>query len=352
MWLSSSQMQMICRMRFILLFSAALALSSCGHPKQGAQSEKDLKTSDSLSIKLNSPELKTVNAELLSKPNDPDLYDKRALVYLSLKEFKEAENDAKRAVKLDSAKAKYYMTLVDVYYAQNNTRHAKELLESTVKKFPENTEALLKLAELYFLVRKYQEGIDQVNKALRIDENLAKAYFIKGSIYRESGDTAKAISSLETAVEQDSKMVDAHYDLGVMYAAKKNPIALQYYENVLRIDPNHATAKFARAKLLQDLGKIDEAIHEYELIIASNNQCDICYYNLGAVYLTYKKDKEKALKYFTNAIETNRNYVQAYLARGYTYALLNNKTAAKADYNMCLQLQPNYEGAIQGLNEL
>src|SRR5436190_8814225 len=347
MWPSSSLTQTICNMRFFSLFFVALVLLSCDNSKQDAQSEKELKTSDSLSIRLNPPELKAVNAELLSKPNDADLYNKRARVYLSLREFKEAENDTRRAIKLDSVQVKYYMTLVDVYYAQNSTRQAKELLENTVKKFPENTDALLKLAELYFLVRKYQEGIDHVNKALRIDENLAKAYFIKGSIYRESGDTAKAISSLETAIEQDSKMTDAHYDLGVIYAARKNPIALQYYENVLRIDPKHATAKFARAKLLQDLGKIDEAIHEYELIVASNNQCDICYYNLGAVYLYYKKDKDKALKFFTNAIETNRNYIQAYLARGYTYSLMNNKTAARADYNMCLQLQPNYEGAIQ-----
>ena len=141
-----------------------------------------------------------MNAELLNDPSNPALYDKRAKVYLTLRQFTEAENDSKRAIKIDSLQATYYLTLVDVYFAGNKTRESKELLETTARKFPDNIESLLKLAELYFLVQRYQEGIDYVNKALKLDENLAKAYYIKGSIYRESGDTARAISSLQTAV--------------------------------------------------------------------------------------------------------------------------------------------------------
>jgi len=336
---------------FSILIS--LLFVSC---KNNAGDESDLergnKKADSISIKLNSPELKAVNAEILNAPGDAALYHKRSLVYLSLKQFDEAVNDSKRAIRKDSVQPKYYVTLADIYFAQNSTRLAKELLEITVKKFPENTEALLKLSELYFLVQRYQEAIEFANKALKINENLAKAYFIKGSIYRESGDTTRAISSLETAVEQDKNYTDAYFDLGVMYAARKNPLALEYYNNVLRIDPARAPARYARAKLLQDLGKIDEAIFEYESILKTEKSCDNCYYNMGALYLEIKKEPKKALVQFTKAIEVNHNFIAAYLARGYTYALLNDKISAKADYNMCLQLKPNYEPAIQGLNEL
>lgn len=336
---------------FSLLF--LFFLGACtGTSSKTDDLERGAQKADSLSIKLNSPELKSVNAELLAKPDDAALYEKRARVYLGLREFNEAVNDSKRAIKLDSTQAKFYLTLADVYFAQNSTRLSKELLEITAKKFPDNTEALLKLAELYYLVQHYQEGIDFVNKALRINENIAKAYFIKGSIYRESGDTGRAISSLQTAIEQDSKMVDAHYDLGVLFAARKDPLALDYYANVLRIEPNNEKALYARAKLLQDLKKTDEAIKAYEAIIAGNTRCDNCYYNLGAIYLEYKKDPKKALEQFTKAIEVNNNFVAAYLARGYAYSLLDDKVSAKADYNMCLRLSPNYEPAVEALNAL
>lgn len=339
------------KLKFLLLTVASLLLFACSNP-----GEKELeamnKRADSLSIKLNSPDLKAVNAEILNYPDNAALYDKRAKIYLSLKQLEEAVNDAKRAVRFDSTNASYYLTLVDAHFSLNHTRDAKEILESTVKKFPNNIEALLKLSELYFLVRHYQDGITYVNKALELDNQLAKAYYIKGSIYREAGDTTRAISSLVTATEQDPKYTDAWLDLGLIHAARKNPIALDYYNNALLADPGNETALYAKARLLQDVGKTDQAIKEYEEILAEDKSCQNCYYNLGAIHLEIKKDPKKAVEFFTKAIEIDPNYVEAYFARGYAYSKLKDKQSAKADYNMCLKIEPNYEGAIQGLNEL
>ena len=225
-------------------------------------------------------------------------------------------------------------------------------MEIIQKKFPENVDALLKLAEIYYIVKQYQKGIDYVNKALKINDRLAKAYYLKGSIYRESGDTARAVSSLETAIEQDTKFENAYIDIALMYAARKNPIALEYYNNALKINPYNDNTIYARAKLLQDIGKIDEAIFEYKSILNKNKNCENCYYNLGAIYLEIKKDNKTALDNFTKAIALNPNSAQAYFARGYTYSKLKDKASAKADYNMCLKIQPNFESAIQALNEL
>jgi tetratricopeptide (TPR) repeat protein len=337
---------------FILFIAVAFSFYSCKESSDEKEAKELNQKADSLSIKLNSPLLKQVNAELVKDPNNAALYNKRAKVYIGLQQLNAAVGDALRSIKLDSTQATFYGTLVDAYFAQNKTRQAKELLEIMEKKFPDNTEALLKLGELYFLVKQYQKGIEYVNKALRINENLAKAYYLKGSIYRESGDTNRAISSLQTAIEQDSKFEDAFYDLGLIYASRKNPLAFEYYNNVISLNPSNENARFARAKLLQDLSKYDEAISGYENILSTNKNCDNCAYNVGAIYLEVKKDNKKALEYFTRAIEINPNYTEAYFARGYTYAKLKDKASARADYNMCLKLQPNYEPALQGLREL
>ena len=269
-----------------------------------------------------------------------------------MNEFNAAVNDAKRSIKLDSTNAKFYLNLVDIYFAQNQTRQVKDLLLTIERKFPENTEGLLKSAELFFLVKQYQKAIDFVNKALKIDDGLAKAYFIKGSVYRESGDTAKAISSLETAIEQDNKMEDAFYDLGVIYAVRKNKLALDYYDNVLKVNPNNIMARYARAKFLQDIGKNDEAIFEYEALIKQKKDCSECFYNLGVIFLNEKKNLNTAIEKFTKAIEVKPDYIEAYFARGYTYSLLKQNASAKADYEMCLKLVPDYELAAQALNKL
>lgn len=347
---------MISKKNIRYLFGFVFAVSAMFYSCKPSTDEKEIKVltekADSLSIKLNSPLLKEVNAELLKDPNNPTLYNKRAKVYIGLQQLPAAIGDALRSIKLDSTQAPFYGTLVDAYFAQNKTRQAKELLEIMEKKFPDNTEALLKLGELYFLVKQYQKGIDYVNKALRVNENLAKAYYLKGSIYRESGDTTRAISSLQTAIEQDSKFEDAFYDLGLIYAARKNPLAFEYYNNAISLNPANENARFARARLLQDLNKYDEAIGGYENILSANKNCDNCAYNIGAIYLEVKKDNKKALEYFTKAITINPNYTEAYFARGYTYSKLKDNASARADYNMCLKLYPNYEPALQGLREL
>lgn len=344
---------MICKSKslFVLCVAVAIVFSSCKNGPDEETQQANLKA-DSLSIKLNSPELKAVNAELLKDPSNAVLYNKRAKVYLMLKQLPEAIGDGIRSIKIDSTRAEFYLTLADAYFAQNKTKFAKDLLEMTERKFPDNTEALLKLSELYFLVQQYQQAIDYVNKALKLDESLAQAYYLKANIYRETGDTAKAISSLETTVEQDNKFENAFHDLGVIYAARRNPIALDYYNNALKLNPENEQVIYARAKLLQDLGKIDEALSEYERILTKNKDCENCLYNIGAIYFGIKKDNKKAIEYFTKAIAVNPNYIEAYFARGYTYAKEKDKTSAKADYNMCIKLQPNYGPAIGGLNEL
>ena len=114
------------KQRFILFTLVSLFLLSLNSCKSGSNETTDSenKIADSLSIKLNSPQLKAINAELVKNPNDPELYNTRATIYISLKQLPEAVNDAKRAIKMDTTKANFYMTLVDAYYTQNNTRLA------------------------------------------------------------------------------------------------------------------------------------------------------------------------------------------------------------------------------------
>ncbi|MGE0567304.1 MAG: tetratricopeptide repeat protein [Bacteroidia bacterium] len=334
------------------IFGVAFFLILFQGCKNDEISEKEIELADSLSIKLNSTELKKINAELLENPSSAELYNKRSKVYIQYKQYDEAIGDAKRAIIIDSTNADYYITLADAYFAQNKTRNTKEVLERTVTKFPENTNALMKLSELYFIVKQYQNAIDNINKALKINENLANAYYLKGSIYRESGDTTKAISSLETTVEQDNSFLDAYYDLGVIYSARKNPLALDYFNNVLRINPNHIEANYAKAKLLQDLEKYDEALEQYKYLSNIDKDNLQSLYNSGAIYLDIKNNYELAIEFFSKCISINSNWAAPYFGRGYAHAKLGDKSKAKEDYETCLKIDPEFSSAKIGLREL
>ncbi len=335
--------------KILFLFSVILLCNACT-PQDGMETA-ETKRADSLVDVLNSPALKVINKKILNDANNPSLYNERAIIYLNLKQLTEAINDAKRAVKIDSNKVDFYLTEADIFFAANETRNAKETLEKIVRRFPENTDGLLKLGELYFYVKQYENAFAAINKALKINQNLAKAYLLKGNIYRETGDTAKAISSLETAIDQDNRNYNAFLDMGIIYGARKNTIALEYYDNAIRIKPT-AEALYAKAKLLQDLDKMDDAIKLYTEVLKIDPLHEHAMYNIGAIELQVKKDAATALDYFSRAILVKPQYAEAYFARGVCYDELKNKNSAYEDYNKCLQLKPNYEPAVDALNAL
>lgn len=336
--------------KIIALFFISISFFSC---KPGDQDVvEDSHRADSLMKVINSPELTALNKKILDSPDDANLYNERAKLYLKFRQYEDAINDSKRSLRMDTTNAAFYLTEADIFFVANETRNAKEVLENVVKRFPENTDGLLKLGELYYFVKQYENAFAKINQALKVNENLAKGYYLKGNIYKEIGDTGKAISSLETAIEQDNKNFGAFLDLGLIYGAKKNALAFEYYNNALSLNPASTEALYAKAKLYQDVGQFKEAIQGYELVLKNDATHAFSMYNLGAIEFSINKDPKKAIEHFTKAINANPKYAEAYYARGACYQELKDKSNAMADYNMCLQLKPNYEPAVDGLNSL
>jgi tetratricopeptide (TPR) repeat protein len=336
--------------KIIALLIISISFFSC---KEGSEAEVDnSKRADSLLKIINSPELAALNKKILDAPDDANLYNERAKIYLQFKQLEDAINDCKRAIRMDTTNAAFYLTEADVFFAANETRNAKEVLENVVKRFPENTDGLLKLGELFYFVKQYENAFAKINQALKVNENLAKAYYLKGNIYKEIGDTGKAVSSLETAIEQDNKNYGAFLDLGLIYGAKKNPLAFEYYNNAIALNPTNSEALYAKAKLFQDMGQIKEAVGVYNQILKINPNHVFSIYNLGAIEFGINKDPKKAIEHFTTAITLDPKYAEAYYARGACYQEMKDNANASADYNMCLQLKPNYEPAVDGLNSL
>ena len=335
---------------FLILVISTLFFISCNGNKKDENTDI-IKVDTSLS-KLNTPELKAVNALLINDPNNAELYFKRAKIYFGNRDLEASKNDALRAIKIDSLKADYFIFISDVYFTANETRMAKEYLERCLKINTASINANLKLAELFFYVKKYQEAINYANNALKINENTAKAYFIKGMCYKESGDTSVAISSFQTAVEQDNNLVDAYLELGILFGASKNPLAIEYYKSALAIQPENMDILYNMAYYYQSTNKFDLATSMYKKILSKNIKYKEAHYNLGTIALITSKNYNEAINHFTNAINADPNYDQAYFARGVCYDELNDKTNARADYQMALQINPKNNYSIQNLNLL
>ncbi|MFH0893588.1 MAG: tetratricopeptide repeat protein [Bacteroidota bacterium] len=330
---------------FLLLFS--VIIFSCGSGDKKTLSSDTLKIPDTLS-----PEIAKLNKEIDANPENAELYNKRAILLYEKEKLDEAFADIRTALNLDSSKADYFLTLSDIYFAKGKVKNCKRSIEKAMELEPENADAMLKYAELQLYFEEYKTTLEYIGKALEIDKLNSKAYFIRGMAYKLSGDTAKAVQNFQTTVDQDPEYYHAYIQLGLLYATRHSKLAEDYYNNAIKLNPESIEAHFDLAMFYQEDSLYDDAIVEYSKVLEIDPKYKQAHYNLGYIHLVYLLVYKQAVIHFTNAIACDPAYAEAYYNRGYSYELLGDITNAKADYDKALEIRPNYEMPIKGLNRL
>jgi tetratricopeptide (TPR) repeat protein len=332
--------------RLILFYISLAALSACNRDP----GEKDIPAADTAVKPVN--ELAGLNDRIQSHPSDPDLYYRRAQIFLQREVLAQAAGDINQAVALDSTRPEYYLLMADINFKALKIQNAVSSFEKAIRLDPKNTEAYLKLSELFLYIKAYPKCIFHANEALKIDQNIAKAYFLKGFAYKEMGDTGKALSSFQTVVELQPENYDSYIQLGNIQAARLNPVALQYYNNALRVDPRSTEALYNRGLFLQQGGETEKAETDYNTILKIDPSYSDAHYNLGYIELVERKNYQKAIGHFTDAIRVNNLYAEAFYNRGMAYKHLGDKVAAEKDFREALKIIPNFKLAQKELARL
>ena len=329
---------------FVLLL---ITLSGCNQKKQAPVEEKPSSASDVLLEKLDN-----LNKQIQTDSLNPDFYHERAIFYYINEEFNEALKDIYTALEIDSTYADYHVTLADVYLGMGKMQACIEALDKALELDSKNVRAYIKQAEINIVFHKYKEALEDIDNALKIDELEAKAYFLRGVILLENGDTIRGIRNFQKAIDVDQDYFDAHLQLGMLYADKKNKLAIDYFNNALNIDPQSREVNYYLAMFYQETGDYDMAIQIYNSILDIESDFYFALYNIGYVNLVYLQDFEKAIDYFSRAIDIDPEYADAYYNRGFAYELLKDIENSRKDYKKTLELSPNYEKAIDGLNRI
>ncbi len=296
--------------------------------------------------------LPELDQQILLAPKDPKVYAQRARFYESVDSTRAAINDWMRAIALDSTAISWRVALGDLYYRKIDLPKAEAQFSKAIALAPDSTGPWLKLAEISLVQSKYPQAMQMVNEALRLDDQNAKAYFLKGWIHREAGDTALSISSYRTAVERDKNFYEAYIALGLIHAAKNDPLAMQYYNSALELRPGSVEAWYDKGMFAQENGQDSVAMACYSKIKELDPKNATAWYNTGYVLLEHLDRIPEARAEFDRAIAVLPTYAAAYYNRGLTYELENRLDSALLDYRKALALQPDFDLPALGLGRL
>ena len=324
----------------ILLFS--LFLVSCTEPTNTASKPKTTKPTS----------LESIQNKLEKDPTNAVFLAERAELYFQMNSLNQAIADIQAAINSDPNNVTYYLKLTDYFMAAGQLKNAMGVLKKVLTIDAKNTEALLKMGEINLMVRKYQEVFTYANAVLEIDPYSSKAYFIRAYTYKELADTSRATENFMQCLKNDPKNYNANIELGLIFSAKKNSLAIEYFQNALKIDSISEIAYYNLGMFYQNNDYLNEALEIYRKLMTVKPNFPYSYYNTGYIYMELLKAQSEAIPYFTKAIAKKENYFEAYFNRGLCYEITGDVQRAREDYLTALKLQHNYEKAIEGLNRL
>ena len=297
-------------------------------------------------------ELAEIYRKIDKNPADPLLYFELSDYYMRFGRMDTALNIAFSAIRLDSTNSSFYVKLSDIYFAMAHTDKAEETLEKAIALDNKNNEAYLKMAELHFLLMNYDLAQRNIKKAIEQQSHNPKAYFISAWIFREQGDTLAAIRNYLIAADQNSDYFDAYMELGILYHYKRDPLAIDYYNNALNVQPNNVKPLYNIAMFYQERGNYEKALENYRMILQLEPNHKNALHNIGWIYLVGEGKYEEAVVFFTKAIELDTTDAVAVFNRGLSFENLQEYDNARQDYLYSLRLKNNYPLALEGLNRL
>ena len=324
----------------ILAIVVIAGLSSCHNSKKDYSDMSD------------EEKLEIINIRLKKSPQNAELLYDRASVYVNLERYNDAIIDLNKAIEIKPEKKEYHALLGDTYFRLGDMEHSYKSFEKVVSLDPKDKEGYMKLGEIAFYSKDYDRAMDHLSKVTADDPNNQNALFMKGFIYKETEDTANAAFYFRKVIDLYPEYEPAYEELGFMYANHGSDLAIEYLTTAIKLEPNNTQAMYGLAMYLQGKQRMDEAEELYNRITETNPAHKDAWHNMGYIECFHYGDFDKAIEYFSRAIECDSKFVEALTNRGWAYALKGDRTNARINYNSAIEIDPNYQPALDGLAEL
>lgn len=327
--------------RFFLVLACALILASCSD----VENNKKDKTNDNQQVMSS-------DTELVADSLDIDGYINRARWYLANEQVGNAIRDISSALSIDGKNIDALLVLADIYYALGDQDNILLTLNKASEIDPMDSRPIIKLAELSFLQGNVNLANAYLDKALEINSINPQAYYMRGIICMSKNDTVQAMKQFMKARNQDDEFIDPVLQIASIYAAQNNPLARDFYNLAIEMEPENYVVYYDLAMYLQDNGYPDKALEIYDTLNVKMPGNYQIWFNKGYVNLVYLLNYDEAIECFDQALAINPKSVDALLNKGVAYEQKGDYKTAKSIYLQVLKVNPNYQLAIDALHRI
>ena len=326
---------MYCARTIALAFLFSITAFWACKPLDEKQSALDGTPLDST---ISAPNLADVNRYILREPENANLYRIRSQILIDSGRYTEALSDAKRALSLNPEDQFNFVVVGKAHRALGHIDLALSACATAEQNGFSDPDNFMLLGDLYLVVRQYKKSLDYLNKALKLAPFEPRIYFLKGMVFWETKDTAKALSNWQTSIEQDPEYADGYCRLSTYYMEKKKyEVAEQYLRSGLRLRPKDAFLNYDMGVFLTYRNYPDSAVAFYESALQYDAKLIPAKINLGILRAQKSQYPEAIALLEPCAKEDSRNSMIAYYL-GLSYQRSDEKEKAQVELNRAAQL--------------
>jgi tetratricopeptide (TPR) repeat protein len=290
--------------------------------------------------------------------------------YLKQMDFNKAMEEFKTVIRLDPKRKDAYLALGDLYMLdRKHYAEARVMYEEYLKYNQQNSKVYLNLGEAYYYLSKIanflvvendtlfppkilSRSIENLEKSIALNSNVADAYFLLGKAYQDLGkfpDALKAYENYERLLSEQNyewKKEDADFwvrkgqvqvEIG---DSALIPMAITSLTKAIELDSTKTSAYSYLGSALYKQKKYTEAIPFFKKKIESDTNNANAYMNLALCYLQLKQFAE-AREPLKKVVELDPNNSKAHDLLAGVYYQLKQYQEAAGEYLAKLKLDPN-----------
>lgn len=187
--------------------------------------------------------------------------------------------------------------------------------------------AILVTAPVPLAAAERQSSQKRAASQLKLSQNLYMA-----------GRYGEALGSVEKALKDDAKFVQAHQLKGqILVSMDLLDEAIKEFDRTLQLQPDYTDARNWKGYALVQLKRYDEAMKEYDRALQDKTFAtpEVIHLNIGKLY-RLRGDNENAIASMKKSVELNPSFARGYFELGMTYEQMGRNEDSLRSYTDAL----------------
>lgn len=273
----------------------------------------------------------------------------------ALKYYKEIADD-------DPHDTEALLRMTEIYREKRDFSTARQMLDKAKASDPENLEVRYEEVNLLAVEGQPDKAIEMLKSVLKDTERKSYSEGEKGmrmTLLERLGELYRGANQNQPAIDTFRQMADLDPDTGARAEAqiidtyrmaKDYKNARAEAETALKKYPGERVLKLVDANVLADMGKVDQAVAELSGMLKGDHDRET-QLAIAQVYEKAKRyqDMAKPLDAAEKLSETKPDQEAVHFMRGAMYERLKNWDAAEAEFHKVLELNPGNSSALNYL---